>query len=140
MWKWSIRGYKALYSIVAHACSCVCVHTYHVILVLHRHHCSPPCTAELVYKRSSQPKIAAYVWVCVYQTMQLRVQPAQIYSSSPETETGYCSIATFLWSERLNVDWMTFVLLDHLQHLKLKCFLCTLKSTRGHRCNQHGWD
>lgn len=54
---------------------CVCVS--HGVLVLQRHHCRPPCTAELIYKRSNQPRFTTSVCVCM---CVLCIQPFQIYS------------------------------------------------------------
>ncbi len=79
-----------------YVCVCVC----HGVLVLQRHHCSPPCTTELVYKRTNQPRFTASLSVCVCvesvcvcmcewvracPCMHLCVRPAQIYNRSPHS-------------------------------------------------------
>lgn len=112
-------------------CVCLC----HSVLVLQRHHCSPPCTAELIYKTTNQPRFNAFMCVCecVCPRMHLCVQPAQIYSISPHSSCEIegnqqrdCSLSLSALN-RQNMHEMLHVLLiwsSLVSNAKLKCLLC----------------
>lgn len=90
-------------------CQCLilqCVCASHGVLVLQRHHCRPPCTAELIYKRSNQPRFttSVCVHVCVVhptipdlQRMLSSIMRDRV-KSGDERERQYSAVSLSPWS------------------------------------------